>query len=382
VKSSFLTYLSCGLAATASLLAWSALHGPHALADEPMAASTTRMAPNQLRYPSGSPQLAYLAIESLAALPPPVMEPLPARIVVDEDHTVRVFSPLAGRTVQILAQPGQVVHAGDVLAWLTAPDFETAVADLRKAQADQDSKRAAYVRAQHLHDAGVIATRELESAQSDARSAQAEMDRAAARVHGLGNVGRDGRFALRAPIAGTVVDRHLNPGQELRPDASDPAFVITDPAHLDVVADVAESDIDKLHVGQAIRIESDAVDLSKVDGRIVTVGMVMDPATRRVPVRAHLTAAPPSARPEMFVRMAPLGDTSKQAIAVPNSAIVTSGEQSFVFVERSAGVLVKTQVEFARRGRDMSYVSNGLPVGTRVVTKGAILLDAELASGN
>jgi len=381
MKLTYFPYISSGV--VVALLALYASHWPHAQADEsPAASDTTRVGPNQLRYRPGSPQLAYLSIEPVKAVAPPVMEPLAARITFDEDHTVRVFSPVAGRTQQIVAQPGQPVHAGDVLAWLLAPDYDTALADLHKAQADHDSKQAAYVRAQHLHEAGVIATRDLEAAQADARSAQAELERANARVHGLGSVGKDGRFALRAPIAGVVAERHLNPGQELRPDAADPAFTITDPTHLDVVADVADSDVNKLHVGQAVRIEFDGQSGSDLSGQIAAVGVSMDPNTRRVPVRAHLKSPPATARPEMFVRMAPLADTPEPAMAVPNSAIVTTGLQSFVFIERAPGLLVKTQVDFARRGRDLSYVSQGLTTGEKVVTRGAILLDSELTSDN
>lgn len=381
MKLKLFPYLSAGIAA--ALLAVYVAHLQHAQADENAAtAETTRIAPNQLRYPPGSPQLAYLNIEAVKSLTPPVMEPLPARITFDEDHTVRVFSPVAGRTQDIVAQPGQTVRAGDVLAWLFAPDYDTAVADLHKAQADHDSKQSAYTRAQRLHEAGVIATRDLEAAQADARSAQAELERAAARLRGLNSVGRDGRFALRAPIGGVIAERHLNPGQELRPDANDPAFVITDTAHLDVVADVSESDVKKLHTGQAIRIDSSDALQGDLSGKISTVGVAMDSNTRRIPVRAHLTHPPVGARPEMFVRMAPLDDASQAAVAIPNTAVVTTGQQSFVFVERSPGLLVKTQVTFAMRGRDLSYVSQGLTPGARVVTKGAILLDAELASDN
>jgi membrane fusion protein, heavy metal efflux system len=355
----------------------------HAHADEPVvAAATTHVAPNQLRYPPGSPQLAYLAIDTVKAVAPPLTDPLPARIAFDEDHTVRVFSPLAGRVVQIVVKPGQAVRPGDVLAWLLAPEYDTAVADLRKAQADHDSKQAAFVRAQRLSEAGVIATRDLDSARADARSAQAEMDRASARLRSLGSIGSDGRFALRTSVSGVVAERHLNPGQELRPDATDPAFIITDPGHLDVVADVAESELNLLHVGQPIRIEADGTDLSSVKGEIASIGIAMDAATRRVPVRAHLKAAPPAARPDMFVRLVPLGDTAATAVAVPNNAIVTTGQQSFVFVEQSPGLLVKTHVDFVTRGRRNSYVSQGLQAGARVVTKGAILLDAELTSSN
>lgn len=381
MKQALVPYLSSFIVAAA--LAAYASYWSHARADEPVAsaAQTAHAEPNQLRYKPGSPQLAYLSIEAVELRVPPVMEPLPARLTFDEDHTVRVFSPVAGRTQQIVAEPGQKVRAGDVLAWLLAPDYDAAVADMRKAQAEHHNKQTAYTRAQRLSEAGVIATRDLDVAQADARSAQAELDRASARLRGLGSVGRDGRYALRAPIAGVVAERHLNPGQELRPDAADPAFLITDRRYLDAVADVSESEVNKLHVGQAVRMTADGADLHDLPGQIISVGVAMDPTTRRIPVRARLASVPSAARPEMFIRMVPLNDAAEKAMAVPNSAIVTTGQQSFVFVERSPGLLIKTQVSLARRDRESSYVSHGLTSGARIVTKGAVLLDADLASG-
>lgn len=379
--SSLPLYAALGLAAAVSAYGI-AQHMASATEAAKATPPAVQSAPGELRYAPGSPQLAYLSLQPVSSTVPPLMEPLPARLVSDEDHTVRLFSPVAGRVTDIPVQLGQTVKAGQVLAWLQAPDYDTAVADLRKAQADNDAKSTAWKRTQSLHEAGVVATRELESAQADARSAQAEVARAAAHVRalGAGGVASDGRFALRAPIDGVLAERHLNPGQEWRADAADPAFVVTDPGHLDVLADVPEAQARQLHVGQAVRIASDDESLPTMQGRIRSVGVVMDPHSHRVPVRARLDSVPAQARAEMFVRLAPLPDNAASAVAVPNSAIVTTGLKSFVFVEHAPGVLLKTPVTLALRGRDTSYVGDGLSAGQRVVTKGALLLDAELAT--
>ena len=110
------------------------------------------------------------------------------------------------------------------------------------------------------------------------------------------------------------------------------------------------------------------------------IGVVMDPATRRIPVRVHLAQPGPTARPEMFVRLSPLDGELPPAVKVPNGAILTTGQQSFVFVEGAPGNLFKTAVTLATRGREFSYIAQGLKPGARVVTQGAILLDAELAA--
>ena len=376
----YLVSLTCAGVFLAYAAPWR--HAQAQAQDNVQASATTRVANNQLRYPLGSPQLAYLDVQVATASVPPVLEPIPARITFDEDHTVRVFSPVTGRTLRIVAQPGHRVAAGEVLALIESPDYETAIADLRKSQADHEAKQTALARAQRLFDAGVIAARDLESARLDAKTAAAETDRASARLKGLGGSGQGGPYALRAPISGVVAERHLNPGQEVRPDAPDALFIITDPTHLDVVADVPESDVAGLHAGQHIRVEADGVDLSAISGVITMVGVAVDPVTRRIPVRARLDAPPASARPEMFVRLSPLSDKMEPVVTVPNSAIVTSGLQSFVFVESAPGLLTKKSVAFAHRGRDVSYVQQGLQAGDHVVTKGAILLDAELTVGS
>jgi cobalt-zinc-cadmium efflux system membrane fusion protein len=380
MNKTFQLYAGAAAAVVGLAVAASRFAPDQAEPETPVASATTRIAPDQLRYPPGSPQLAHLAIQPVKRSIPPLVEPLPARLVPDEDHTVRVFSPLPGRVVEVVARPGQLVRAGDVLAWVVAPDAAAAVADARKAEADRDSREAAWRRAQGLNEAGVIATRELEAARAEARVAQAELERASARLRSLGSVASDGRFALRAPLAGVVASRQLNPGQELRPDAADPAFVVTDPGRLDVVADVPEADANVLRLGQTVRIEDDGHSLAPMNGRIVHVGNMLDAATRRVAVRAHIAEPVPGARPELFVRLVPLADGAEAAVEVPNSALVTVGVQDFVFVERAPGLLARTPVTLAHRGRLVSHVRAGLKPDDRVVTQGAILLEAELAS--
>lgn len=379
------TYLGAGIVA-ALLAAGYLVHDMHAQAaddDAPTTVPAVAAEPDVLHYPPGAPQLSYLHIRAVAATTPPALPALPARIGLDENHTVRVYPPVAGTVSQILVQPGQSVRAGQVLAWLASPDFDAALSDLHKAQAIRDSTAAALLRAQRLHDAGVIATKDLDQASADARVADAELARTLAHARELGGTSpaTGGRYALRAPIDGTVAERHLNPGQQWRPDAGDPAFVITDLHHLNVEADVAESDVNKLHVGQAVHVEGPGLG-QPLTGQITFIGVLMDPTTRRIPVRAVLDRPDNTARPEMFVQMTALDEGRAPLTAVPNSAIVTIGQQSFVFVERQPGELRKTPVVLAEQGPQDSYIRSGVQAGMRLATQGAVLLNAELASSN
>jgi cobalt-zinc-cadmium efflux system membrane fusion protein len=341
-------------------------------------------APDTVRFEKGAPQLEFVRSENVLFLPEPLLEPLNGRIALDENYTARVSAPIAGRVVRIDVQPGQEVQAGSALAWIDAPDYAAAVADVRKAQNDVKQKQRSYQRSKELEDAGVIARKELESAETDLGQAGAELQRAQLRLRnitaGASHVGEDGRLALKAPIAGVVAERKVNPGAEVRPDAPDPLFVINDPTHVWVIIDLPERYLGKVKVGQRVSVEVDAYRGVDIGGTVASIGEVLDPQTRRVPVRCVVNNPQRLLKPEMYARVTPLAEERAKLARIPNSALVSQGVYSFVFVETAPGVFQKRRVTLGLQGRDDSYVKSGLADGERVVATGALLLESELAS--
>lgn len=365
----------------ATALAFAGWLGYRVAANAPAAATPARTSTpiDTLHYAPGAPQLSYLEIQPAREIDAPTLEALPGKIGFDEDHTVRVTSPVQGRVVELVAQPGAAVKAGDVLARVDSPDYAQALADARKADADLALKRKAAARADVLVGAGAIAQKDAEGARADLGAAAAESARAHAVLKNLDPDGTPGpRYVLRTPIAGIVVERTINPGQEVRPDASTPLFIVTDPARLWATFELAERDLAKVHVGQRVAIEVDAWPGQRFDGRIVTIGAALDPLSRRATVRASLGNADGRLRPEMFARVSPLADGGERVVAVPNTALLSIGLHHYVFVEESPGTLKRREVELAMTGSERSTLASGLKAGERVVTRGAVLLNGEL----
>jgi len=117
-----------------------------------------------------------------------------------------------------------------------------------------------------------------------------------------------------------------------------------------------------------------------ISGRIASIGQVLDPATRRVQIRCVVANEEQLLKPEMFARVAPLSEERQKLARIPNSALVSEGLYSFVFVETAAGVFERRRVTLGLQGRDESYVRTGLSAGEKVVAAGALLLQSELAS--
>ena len=348
-------------------------------AAEKEGAVQNRASADQLILTAGSPQLASLKIEPVYEIPAPVTEPLNGKITFDENHTARIFSPVLGRAITIKVQVGDPVKAGQPLLMMDSPDVGSAVADARKAQADVQLKQQVVERNRMLLEGGVIAKKEVEASQADWMSARAEADRANARLKNLGvsHTGNDA-YAVRTPISGVVVDRKINPGSEIRPDAADPLFIVTDPAYLWASIDLPERDLAKVSQGQKVSVQVDAYPLETFTGEIKSIGVMVDPATRRVPVRCVIQSRG-KLKPEMYARITPLDSNQHQVIRLPNSALITEGLYSYVFVEERPLHFKKRRVTLNLQQREYATVKEGLKPGERVVTVGAILLNSDLS---
>lgn len=334
-----------------------------------------------LHFDANAPQLSFIRIMPVEAHPEPLVEPLNARVAYDDNRTARVFSPIAGRVVKILVETGKHVEKGEGLLVLDAPDYAQAVADASRADADLLHKKEAYQRAKLTFEAQGMALKDLESAEADSRQAEAEALRAHARLKNLnGNAGEvAGQFVLRAPQAGLVSERQVNAGSEVRPDAANPLFVITDPTHVWLQVDLPEQEIGKVKVGQFVITQVDAYPDEPFTGKVTVIDGALDPVTRRMQVRCEIDNPDQKLKPEMYARVTPIADVHSSLPRIPNTAIVTQGLYSYVFVEKSAGVLQRRKVALGLQGHEYSYVKDGLKAGERVVTAGALLLNAELA---
>jgi cobalt-zinc-cadmium efflux system membrane fusion protein len=346
-------------------------------AEKPPAAK--KYASDEVVFPAGSPQFSSLKIEAVSEIVAPATAALNGKISFNENYTSRISSPVLGRAISIKAQIGDTVKAGQVLMQIDSPELGSALADARKADADLQLKRKNLERNNLLLEGGVIARKEQESSQAELAQSKAEAQRANARLINLGAQRNDNEsYSIRAPMAGIIVDRQVNPSSEVRPDATSPLFIITNPDYLWASIDLAERDLAKVAKGQKLAIEVDAYPNEIFNGNIESIGVMLDPTTRRISVRCTVQSRG-KLKPEMYARITPLNTSNLKVIRVPNSALITEGLYSYVFVESSPSHFKKHRVTLDVQERDYATVKNGLNIGERVITSGALLLNSELA---
>lgn len=358
------------------LLAGCGRNESSAQAAEPSAAEPVLQG-QQLRYPERHPQLQLLKTVPARA-GQAVDQTLPAKLVWDESRTQRIVPPLAGRVEQLVADIGQTVRPGSLLARISSPDLGQAQADAARALADQRQAQQQLRRQRELAEAGITARRDLEQAEGDAARADAEAARAQSRLRLYGGgQGVDQQLGLRAGIAGRIVERNLNPGAELRPDQSGPGtpalFVISDPSRLWVLIDAREADLATLRPGTEFELSVPAWPERRFSARVTASADAIDPATRTIKVRAEVDNREGLLKAEML-GTAHLKRQLGSGVVVPAAAVLLNKDRHRVFVQSAPGVFEPRDVELGHMGSQEIVVTRGLEVGEQVVVENSLLL--------
>ncbi len=344
-------------------------------------------------------QLAALRIVPVVRAPFRVAHVTDGRIALNGDRTTPVYSPYSGRVVRVLAAVGDTVAAGQPLLQVEASEFVQGQSDLLAAQAAvataQAQLRLAQTGEQRRHamfDAHAGSQQDWQQSQSDLRAAQsaartAEAALAAVR-HRLSILGRtdaqidalasaetiDPIAAVLAPLAGTVTDRQVGPGQFLQSGAATALFTVADLSSVWLVANVRETDAPYVHKGDALEVHVLAFPERVFSARIAFVAPALDPATRRLTVRAQIANPDGVLKPEMFASFSILSGGAP-ALAVPESGVIYEGAQARVWVLDADGSLRARVIRPGRSSNGLLEALDGVQAGEKVVASGALFID-------
>jgi cobalt-zinc-cadmium efflux system membrane fusion protein len=306
-------------------------------------------------------------------------------VAFDADQATQVLSPISGPVSRLLVPLGARVKAGQALAEVASADFAADAAAYRKAVALAKNARRIADLDQKLYESDGIARRDMEQAEADAVSAEADRDAALQQLRALGvddngledireNRPLDrGLAVIRAPIAGVVVERLVTPGQLLQAGAT-PCFTVADLSTVWVMANVFESDLRFVAVGDPATITLDEGGEGR-PGRVDYVSALVDPSTRAVAVRVVAKNPTGVLRKDLYVRVAIESRRESTGLLAPVSAVLRDDENlPFVFVAKRDGTFYRRRVTLGARVGDEEEVSSGLVAGDEVVTEGGLFM--------
>lgn len=307
-------------------------------------------------------------------------------VAFDQNRATQVLAPISGPVSRIQAEIGARVARGQTLATVASPDFAADVSALRKAEAMSRNARRVADLDQQLWKNDAIARRDLEQAETDAVAAEADRDAALQQLRDLGVDARTladiqqnrpataaAGAAIRSPLAGTVVEKLITPGQLLQAGTT-PCFTVADLSTVWVMANIFESDLPFVAPGDSARILTGGPG-GPIAGKVDYIAALVDPTTRAIAVRIVAPNPNEVLKRDLYVRVEIQARRASSGLLVPVSAVLRDDENlPFVFVAGAGGTFARRRVQIGSREGDRQEITSGLAAGETLVAEGGLFL--------
>ena len=303
----------------------------------------------------------------------------------DNDQATTVLAPFSGPVSRLIVTLGQQVKKGDALAAVDSPDFATAVSAYQKALAIAQTNRKLADLDQDLLAHNGVAQREAAQAETDAANAEADRDAAlqelvslqvpAETIQEIQSGHKVARVIgmIRAPVAGTVVERLVTPGQLLAAGAT-PCFTVANLSRVWVMAQVFGADLTAVSVGDSAQVAS-GIGSKTFSGKVDNIAALVDPDTRAVAVRVVVDNPGDILKKQMYVRVRLTAREETRGLLIPVSAILRDDENlPFLYLRQADGSLTRRHVTLGSRTGDEYDIVDGVSAGDPIVVDGALFL--------
>lgn len=307
-------------------------------------------------------------------------------ISFNQDLTVQVFPPYAGRIISVFAETGQDVKKGDVLFTLDSPDLLQAESTVISAAGVAQLTTRNLARAKELLTTHATAEKDVEQATSDQQTAEGNLHTAKNALHVYGKADDeieqivkrrsvDSTLVVRSPVAGRITSRNASPGLYIQPGNGTPPYTVANIDTMWMVASVPETDSPLFQVGQPVKVKIDAFPNKWFDGKITMVDAMVDSSTRRVLMRSEVQNPKRDLKSGMFAKFIISTGTTQPTAAVPLDSVIREGDGAMVvWVANGYDAFERRVIETGVAQDGYWQVLRGVKPGDRVVAEGGLFL--------
>jgi len=321
-----------------------------------------------------SEQMKSVVVKELN--PVPVAEEFTAvgDVSFDENNVVRVFPIVSGTVEKVDVSLGDYVQRGQILATLLSTDISAYQRDYNVSKANLEVEQKNLARNEDLYKSGMLSEKDYAEAKKDFANANSEFNekKQILELYGGSSERLDATFRVVAPRSGYIVERNINEGTQIRTDLNTNIFTISDLKTIWIWANVHESDMSKVKVGDKVSVTTVAYPDKMFEGKIVNIGTMLDPQSRVIRVRTELDNQDGLLKPEMFATVIITSQTSEKVIGVPEKALVLENNQFYVMKETAANTFEKVKVSVGRKFSNVTEVTGGLNAGDRIIVEGSL----------
>lgn len=301
----------------------------------------------------------------------------PGEIRFDEDRTAHVVPRAAGVVESVPTNLGQHVRAGQVMATISSTSLSDQRSELLTAQKRRDLARSTYAREKQLWEEKISARQDYLQAENALQESDIAVRNASQKLAAVGagpSTGALNRFDIRAPFAGTVVEKHITLGEVVREDAR--IFTVADLTSVWTEFVVSAQDLAKVRVGRKVTVTSTAFE-GRVEGTVSYVGSLLGEQTRTAKARVTLNNPDGAWRPGLFVTVVVAADRQAADVAIKADAVQTIDGKAIVFVVEGDDFVARP-VKLGRNDGATAEIVEGLKAGEAYAASNTFVLKADL----
>ncbi len=315
-------------------------------------------------------------------------------IAFNDERTVQVFTPYPGRIIFLARHQGDEVRKGDTLYAIDSPDLAQAESAAISAAGVYKLTTDALERAKALLAVRGLAQKDYQQAVSDQQAAEGAYHAARRTLRIFGKSEQeidrivstrqvDSRLNVGCPLDGkvTVVSRSAAIGTLVQPGNPPAPYTVSDLSTLWMIANVAESDLPLVRVGEEVDVKVMAYPGRIFHAKVDNIGVQVDLNTHRAPVRCVIRDPRQELQPGMFASFAIRTGSGKEFVAVPEDGVVREADGSMsVWVTTDRKHFSRRKVKIGVEQGGLDQVLEGLKAGELVATEGAIFMSNAIDS--
>ena len=314
-------------------------------------------------------------------------------IQFNQEMSVDVFTPYAGRIIALYGTVGDDVKKGQTLFTIDSPDLLQTESTLIAAAGTLDFTTRNLARLKGLYATRAVSQKDLDQATSDQQAAEGALRAARNSVRLFGKIDQeidkiiekrmpDPTLVVPSPITGRITARNAAPGLYVQPGNPPAPFSVADINTMWMVANVPEADVPDFRTGQQLRVRVNAFPNRTFNGRISTIGASVDPNTRRVLVRSEVNDPEHELRAGMFATFTIETGSPVRSPTVPLDAVVREGDGTMtIWVTSDRRRFTRRTVKVGLEHDGYRQILDGVGTGELVATEGALFLSNVAAAG-
>ncbi len=301
---------------------------------------------------------------------------LSGEVSYDDNKVIKIFPNASGQVVSVNVSLGDKVKKGQTLAVIKSADVAGDYADLSTVNSDAAIAEKEYKNAEQLYHNGISSEKdfiqaklEYDKAMNAVKKVQTQIE-----INGGGKTKPGGIYIITAPRDGFIAEKNINAGSFIRNDNAQNLFTISNMQDVWILANVFETDIQKIRQGQPAEVTTLAYPGKIFYGKVDQINTALDPLSKAMKIKIVLPNTDMLLKPEMFTNIILAGNESQKALEIPSDAIISDGGKNYVIIYKDRNHVHAAEVNILKISGDKTYLTDGVNENDLVISKNQILI--------